>query len=170
MKLSSQQEITYLEKMFRVEIVGVLSSFLKDGRVRSILSCLNATGGHSEMETDISDEARSALPFIWDTPEPEPSAFQRWVRGDYPCPAWMENLFAHHEAKKAAKPKPLSNGNGKRKLQMDQKLRTWLLDTAGRKQSISCREICEKFDGRIVTKLRAGIDSGADISTVELDN
>jgi hypothetical protein len=64
--------------------------------------------------------------------------------------------------------------NGKRKLQMDKKLRTWLVETDGTKKEISCREICEKFESEknpnIVTRLRAGIDSGADISTVELDN
>jgi len=64
---------------------------------------------------------------------------------------------------------PLENGNGKRKLQMDKKLRTWLIDSNGTRKAISCREICEKFDSNIVTRLRAGIDSGADISTVELD-
>ena len=65
---------------------------------------------------------------------------------------------------------PISGGNGKRKLQMDSKLRTWLIETDGTKKSISCREICEKFESNIVTRLRAGIDSGADISTVELDD
>ena len=57
-----------------------------------------------------------------------------------------------------------------RKLQMDKKLRTWLIEADGTKQEISCREICEKFESNIVTRLRAGIDSGADISTVELDD
>jgi hypothetical protein len=61
----------------------------------------------------------------------------------------------------------------KRKLQMDKKLRTWLVESDGSKKEISCREICEKFESeknpRIVTRLRAGIDSGADISTVEID-
>jgi hypothetical protein len=58
----------------------------------------------------------------------------------------------------------------KRKLQMDKKLNTWLVEADGTKKAISCREICEQFnDGSIVTRLRAGIDSGADISTVELD-
>ena len=156
--------------MFRVEITGVLSAYYDNGRVKSILACRNATGGHSEMKTDISDEARQSLPFIWDIPEPEPSAFQRWVNGEYPCPDWLENLIVHHEAKKVTKPKPPSNGNGKRKLQMDQKFRTWLVESDGTKKPIFCREICEKFDGRLVTQLRAGIDSGVDISTVELDN
>ena len=65
--------------------------------------------------------------------------------------------------------KPLENDNGKRKLQMDKKLRTWLVEADGTKTEISCREICEQFAGRFVTQLRAGIDSGGDISTVELD-
>jgi len=65
---------------------------------------------------------------------------------------------------------PPMNGNGKRKLQMDSKLRTWLIDSDGTKKSISCREICIDYDSNIVTRLRAGIDSGADISTVELDD
>jgi hypothetical protein len=72
-----------------------------------------------------------------------------------------------------ANEQPLQNGNGKRKLQMDKKLRTWLIEASGTKKEISCREICEKFESktnpRIVTRLRAGIDSGADFSTVELN-
>ncbi len=62
----------------------------------------------------------------------------------------------------------------KRKLQMDKKLRTWLVESDGTKKEISCREICEQFESktnpRIVTRLRAGIDSGADFSTVELSS
>jgi hypothetical protein len=61
----------------------------------------------------------------------------------------------------------------KRKLQMDKKLRTWLVEVDGSKKEISCREICEQFESKqnpsIVTRLRAGIDSGADFSTVELN-
>jgi len=68
---------------------------------------------------------------------------------------------------------PLESDNGKRKLQMDKKLRTWLVESDLTSKEISCREICEKFESEknpnIVTRLRAGIDSGADISTVELD-
>jgi hypothetical protein len=56
---------------------------------------------------------------------------------------------------------------------MDKKLRTWLVEADGSKKEISCREICETFESKqnpsIVTRLRAGIESGADISTVELD-
>ena len=63
-----------------------------------------------------------------------------------------------------------TNGDGKRKLQMDKKLNTWLIEPDGTKKPFSCREICEQFDGNIVMQLRAGIDSGGDISTVELDN
>ena len=80
-----------------------------------------------------------------------------------------------------ANDKPLENGDGGagglgtdgtavRKLQMDKKLRTWLVEADGTKTEISCREICEQFNGNIVMQLRAGIDSGGDISTVELDN
>ena len=61
------------------------------------------------------------------------------------------------------------DGDGKRKLQMDAKLRTWLVEADGTKTGISCREICEQFDGNIVMQLRFGIDAGGDISTVELD-
>ncbi|MEK7396627.1 MAG: hypothetical protein AAB116_06790 [Candidatus Poribacteria bacterium] len=72
-----------------------------------------------------------------------------------------------------ANEQPLENSNGKRKLQMDKKLRTWLVESDGTKKEISCREICEQFESKqnpsIVTRLRAGIDSGADISTVELN-
>ena len=62
------------------------------------------------------------------------------------------------------------DSDGKRKLQMDKKLKTWLVEPDGTKKEISCREICEQFDGNLVMQLRAGIDSGGDISTVELDN
>jgi hypothetical protein len=72
-----------------------------------------------------------------------------------------------------ANEQPLESSNGKRKLQMDKKLRTWLVEADGTKKEISCREICEQFESKqnpsIVTRLRAGIDSGADISTVELN-
>lgn len=61
------------------------------------------------------------------------------------------------------------DGDGKRKLQMDTKLRTWLVELDGTKTEISCREICEQFNGNIVMQLRSGIDAGGDISTVELD-
>ena len=68
---------------------------------------------------------------------------------------------------------PLQNGNGdNRKLMMDKKLRTWLVEADGTKKPISCREIAEQFDSYekgIIRRLRAGIDSGADISTVELN-
>jgi len=77
---------------------------------------------------------------------------------------------------------PLQSADGKRRLQMDKKLRTWLIEADGTKKAISCREICEQFESKsptrrpggqnpsIVTRLRAGIDDGADISIVELDN
>ena len=65
---------------------------------------------------------------------------------------------------------PPQSADGKRRLQMDKKLRTWLIEADSTRKPISCREICEQFeDGSIVTRLRAGIDSGADISTVELN-
>ncbi len=63
-----------------------------------------------------------------------------------------------------------TNGDGKRKLQMDKKLNTWLIEADGTKKDFSCREICEQFDGNLVMRLRSGIDSGGDISTVELEN
>ena len=74
-----------------------------------------------------------------------------------------------------ANDQPLQNDNGdKRKLMMDKKLKTWLVESDGTKKEISCREICEQFESKqnpsIVTRLRAGIDDGADISIVELDN
>jgi len=70
-----------------------------------------------------------------------------------------------------ANDQPLEGGNGKRQLQMDKKLRTWLIESDGTKKKISCREICEQFnDGSLVTRLRACIDDGADIGIVELDD
>jgi hypothetical protein len=88
------------------------------------------------------------------------------------CKEAIEKVRA--ENKVDANDQPLEDGNGKRKLQMDKKLNTWLIESDGTKTEISCREICEQFESkqnpRIVTRLRAGIDDGADISTVELDN
>jgi len=65
-----------------------------------------------------------------------------------------------------------SNNSGKRKVQMDKKLNTWIIEADGTKKAISCREIAEQFDSYengIIKRLRMGIDSGADISTIELD-
>ena len=88
------------------------------------------------------------------------------------CKEAIEQVRA--ENKVEANEQPLEDGNGKRKLQMDKKLRTWLVESDGTKKAISCREICEQFESKqnpsIVTRLRAGIDDGADISTVELDD
>ena len=65
---------------------------------------------------------------------------------------------------------PSEKSEGVRKLQMDSKLKTWLVESNGLRKPISCREICETFeDSSLVTRLRQGIDSGADISTVEID-
>ena len=70
-----------------------------------------------------------------------------------------------------ANEQPLENSNGKRKLQMDKKLRTWLIESDGTKKKISCREICEQFnDGSLVTRLRECIDDGADLGIIELDD
>ena len=73
-----------------------------------------------------------------------------------------------------ANDQPLQKDNGdKRKLMMDKKLKTWLVESDGTKKEMSCREICEQFESKqnpsIVTRLRAGINDGADISTVEID-
>ena len=87
---------------------------------------------------------------------------------------WSYNSAAFLDRCKEAIEHQNDNSNGdKRKLMMDKKLRTWLFETDGTKTEISCREICEQFESKqnpsIVTRLRAGIDDGADISTVELD-
>lgn len=57
--------------------------------------------------------------------------------------------------------------NGIKRLEMDKNLQTWLVENGNRKE-ISCREICMEYDGKNVTRLRAEIDGGADIATVEL--
>jgi hypothetical protein len=107
--------------------------------------------------------------------ERDPESLNRW---SYNSVAFLEQCKEAIEKVRAEKQieaneQPLQNGNDKRKLQMDKKLRTWLIEASGTKKEISCREICEQFESkqnpRIVTRLRAGIDSGADISTVELD-
>jgi len=88
------------------------------------------------------------------------------------CKEAIEKVRA--EKKVEANEQPLEGDNGKRKIQMDKKLRTWLIEADGTKKEISCREICEQFENKqnpsIVTRLRAGIDDGADISIVELDD
>jgi hypothetical protein len=52
------------------------------------------------------------------------------------------------EANEFRKLSELENSNGKRKLQMDKKLRTWLIEADGTKKEISCREICEQFESK----------------------
>jgi len=39
---------------------------------------------------------------------------------------------------------PPMKTDGKRKMQMDKKLRRWLIEADGTKKAISCREICEQ--------------------------
>ena len=107
--------------------------------------------------------------------ERDPESLNRW---SYNSVVFLEKchevINQVRESKKAveANEMPLQ-AEVKRKLQMDKKLRTWLVESDGSKKEISCREICEQFESkqnpRIVTRLRAGIDSGADISTVELN-
>jgi hypothetical protein len=110
--------------------------------------------------------------------DPDGKSLNRW---SYNSVVFLEECYKRIDAMRAlndekvveANDLPLQNGNGKRKLQMDKKLRTWLVEADGTKKEISCREICEQFESKqnpsIVTRLRAGIDSGADISTVELN-
>jgi hypothetical protein len=108
--------------------------------------------------------------------ERDPKSVNRWSYNSVEFLDQCQEAIAKvRESKQAveANEQPLENGNGKRKVQMDKKLRTWLVEADGTKKEISCREICETFESKqnpsIVTRLRAGIDSGADISTVELN-
>ena len=108
--------------------------------------------------------------------EHDPSSTNNW---SYNSAAFIERckqaIDEVREEKKSveANELPPQNGDGNRQIQMDKKFRTWLVETDGTKKEISCRDICETFENktnpRIVTRLRAGIDSGADLSTVELD-
>jgi hypothetical protein len=107
--------------------------------------------------------------------DPDGKSLNRW---SYNSVVFLEECYKRIDAMRAEKQaeaneQPLQNHNGKRKLQMDKKLRTWLVESDGSKKEISCREICEMFESKqnpsIITRLRAGIDSGADISTVELN-
>ena len=103
----------------------------------------------------------------------DPKSLNRW---SYNSAEFLEKckevINQVREGKKEANEMPMQT-EVKRKLQMDKKLRTWLIEADGTKKEISCREICEQFESktnpRIVTRLRAGIDSGADFSTVELN-
>jgi hypothetical protein len=108
--------------------------------------------------------------------ERDPKSLNRWSYNSVEfllrCKEAIAKVRENKNAVEAAE-QPFEGSNGKRRLQMDRKLRTWLIEADGTKTEISCREICEKFESeknpRIVTRLRAGIDSGADISTVEID-
>jgi len=107
--------------------------------------------------------------------ERDPKSLNRWSYNSVvfleQCQEAIEKVRAEKQVE--ANEQPLENNNGKRKLQMDKKLRTWLIEADGTKKEISCREICEQFESKqnpsIVTRLRTGIDSGADFSTVELN-
>ena len=104
--------------------------------------------------------------------ERDPKSLNRW---SYNSAEFLEKcreaIQQVRDAKSVeANEQSLEGDNGKRKLQMDSKLRTWLIESDGTKNSISCREICLEYDPKIVSRLRTGIDSGADISTVELDD
>ena len=105
--------------------------------------------------------------------DPEGKSLNRW---SYNSVVFLEEVQKRLDAVRAEKQAeandmPLQT-EGKRKVQMDKKLRTWLIETDGTKKQISCREICEQFETKqnpnLVPRLRAGIDSGADLSTVEL--
>jgi hypothetical protein len=106
--------------------------------------------------------------------ERDPKSLNRW---SYNSAVFLEKchevINQVRESKKAveANEMPLQT-EVKRKLQMDKKLRTWLVEADGTKKDISCREIATQYDSYekgIIKRLRAGIDSGADISTVELN-
>jgi len=59
-----------------------------------------------------------------------------------------------------------------RRLRMDKNLNVWLVEADGTKKKISCREVAEKYDSYekgLIKQLRAGIECGADISTVEFE-
>ena len=105
--------------------------------------------------------------------ERDPKSLNRW---SYNSAEFLETcreaIAKVREEKKSIDELPPQNGDGKRKVQMDKKLKTWLIEADGTKKPISCREIAEQYDSYekgIITRLRAGIDSGADFSTVELN-
>jgi hypothetical protein len=107
--------------------------------------------------------------------ERDPKSVNRWSYNSVVflerCREAIAKVRAEKQANEANE-QPLENSNGKRKLQMDKKLRTWLVESDGSKKEISCREIAEQFDSYekgIIKRLRAGIDSGADFSTVEIN-
>ena len=133
----------------------------KDAKVQAEMSCPFYTHSESFCKTDKKID-------------PEGKSLNRW---SYNSVVFLEECHKRIDAVRAEKQVeanelPPMNGDGKRKLQMDKKLRTWLVETDGTKKEISCREICEQFETNqnpnLVPRLRAGIDSGADISTVEL--
>jgi len=107
--------------------------------------------------------------------ERDPKSLNRWSYNSVVFLEQCQEAIAKVRAEKQveANDLPLQNSNGKRKVQMDKKLNVWILEADGTKTKTSCREICEQFESKqnpsIVTRLRAGIDSGADISTVELN-
>lgn len=70
------------------------------------------------------------------------------------CKVLSNEVESNDNSIEAAELPPM-NGGGKRKVQMDKKLNTWIIEADGTKKEISCREICETFnDGSIITRLR----------------
>ena len=104
----------------------------------------------------------------------DPKSLNRW---SYNSAVFLERCReaigkVRAEKKVEANEMPPQIGNGKRKFQMDKKLNVWLIEPDGTKKPMSCREVAEKYDSYkkgIIKQLRAGIDSGCDLSTVELD-
>jgi hypothetical protein len=64
-----------------------------------------------------------------------------------------------------------TNGDGKRKLQIDKKRNIVLIESDGMKKPMTFKEVSLTFGGDVIMRLTQGIQlCGADISTVELDN
>ena len=64
-----------------------------------------------------------------------------------------------------------TNGDGKRKLQIDKKRNIVLIEPDGTKKPMTFTEVSRTFGGDVIMRLTQGIQlCGADISTVELDN
>lgn len=64
-----------------------------------------------------------------------------------------------------------TNGDGKRKLQIDKKRNIVLIEPDGTKKPMTFQEVSRTFGGNVIMRLTQGIQlCGADISTVELDD
>ena len=88
------------------------------------------------------------------------------------CQEAIEKVRAEKNTVEANE-QPLEGGNGKRQIQADQKRNIWIIESDGRKVKTTWKDVATEYDSygkNIITRLKMGLDSGCDISMVELDD